>query len=324
MDKRIKLSIIAPVYGVEKYIREYLGSLYNQDISEDEYEVILVNDCSKDNSEQIIKEFASTHNNLRLINHKVNKGVNAARNTGYEVAVGKYIWFNDPDDYIAPNCLGHIISTCEKYDLDCYHWAICETTGRVKYQTEDTEITTGINHMLKYCEITFPWNRVYKKSILDNHSIHFIEKDGHDVLHTIEATSVCQRMKDSSNCFYFYRSSNPTSKTNTNPHTAKRQMDYVYILGADVIELANKLAPEIRDFVQSMGIWRFNKYTRRLLKMPISEVIRFYKDFNKDQHLKATVLQYCNRINMALLKNPRLVIIINPFYRLLSLIRHRQ
>ncbi len=126
----ILLSIVAPVYGVERYLREYLDSLYKQDIPEERYEVILVNDCSPDKCADIIREYSKIHPNIRLLNHEVNKKDNAARNTGYRAAIGKYIWFNDPDDIIVANSFKHIIETCEKYNLDSYHWSIKNTQGK--------------------------------------------------------------------------------------------------------------------------------------------------------------------------------------------------
>ena len=88
----IRLSIIIPFYNVEKYIAECLDSVYNQDISEEEYEVICVNDASPDNSRNIVLEYQKKHSNLTLVEHEVNKKLGAARNTGRKIARGKYIW----------------------------------------------------------------------------------------------------------------------------------------------------------------------------------------------------------------------------------------
>ena len=84
-----RLSIIMPFYGVERYIRQCLESVYQQDIPESEFEVICVNDCTPDHSEEIVLEFQQRHNNLVLIRHEVNKKLGAARNTGLKAASGK-------------------------------------------------------------------------------------------------------------------------------------------------------------------------------------------------------------------------------------------
>ena len=106
----IKLSFIVPFYNVEKYIGACLDSLYAQDIPEEEYEVICVDDCSPDNSKSIVKEYQKQHANLVLIEHPSNKGLGAARNTGIRAARGQYLWFIDSDDMVCSNVLSEIFS----------------------------------------------------------------------------------------------------------------------------------------------------------------------------------------------------------------------
>lgn len=93
------LSIIIPVYNVERYIRDTLDSIYNQKFDENEFEVICVNDGTPDNSMQIVNEFALIHPNLYIINQE-NQGLSCARNRGLEQAKGEYVWFVDSDDTI--------------------------------------------------------------------------------------------------------------------------------------------------------------------------------------------------------------------------------
>ena len=108
------LSIIVPVYNMEKYLRDCLDSLLMQDLSEDEYEIICVDDGSKDSSPAILDEYAENHSNIRVI-HKQNGGVSSARNVGIEAAKGDYLWFVDSDDCIAFNCLGVLKSILSEY-----------------------------------------------------------------------------------------------------------------------------------------------------------------------------------------------------------------
>lgn len=98
------LSIILPIYNVENFLPECLDSLYKQDISESEYEVICVNDGSPDSCESILKAYSAKHGNMVIINQE-NAGVSAARNAGIKAAKGDYIWFVDPDDVVVPNYL---------------------------------------------------------------------------------------------------------------------------------------------------------------------------------------------------------------------------
>ena len=94
-----KLSIILPVYNVEKFLPDCLDSIYNQDIAEDEFEIIAVIDGSPDNSKAVLLNYSKIHKNITLIEQE-NSGVSVARNNGLRNATGKYIWFIDPDDLI--------------------------------------------------------------------------------------------------------------------------------------------------------------------------------------------------------------------------------
>lgn len=119
----MKLSIIVPVYNVENYLRKCVDSLLAQDISD--YEMILVDDGSTDNSGAICDNYASpvTGNPspvtplIRVI-HQPNGGLSAARNSGIKVAQGEYIMFVDSDDYIEPNLLGALVKRMDEEHLD--------------------------------------------------------------------------------------------------------------------------------------------------------------------------------------------------------------
>lgn len=128
----IVLSIVVPIYGVEKYIGKFLQSLVPN--LSPEIEVILVDDGSKDNCAAIIDEFAKAHNNIEVI-HKVNGGVSSARNAGIEKATGEYITFLDPDDYIAGNYASILLEAVKKYDSPdflIYDYYRVEYDGEVK------------------------------------------------------------------------------------------------------------------------------------------------------------------------------------------------
>ena len=110
MISSYKLSLIIPMYNVELYIEKCLNSCINQDLSADEYEIIIVNDGSKDNSLSIAESIAQKHNNVRIIT-QTNGGLSSARNTGLINSRGEYIWFIDSDDWIEPNVLKELYTT---------------------------------------------------------------------------------------------------------------------------------------------------------------------------------------------------------------------
>ena len=113
----MKLSVIVPIYKVEKYLRKCVDSILNQDLPSDEYEVILVDDGSPDNCGAIADEYASGYANVRAV-HQGNGGLSVARNNGLEVACGEYIEFVDSDDYLEPNVLGSLVEKMDSDGLD--------------------------------------------------------------------------------------------------------------------------------------------------------------------------------------------------------------
>lgn len=134
----MKLSIIIPVFNVEKYIEKCLLSCINQDISRNEYEIIIVNDGSPDNSLEIAERIANGYSNIRIISQE-NQGLSAARNTGLKSAQGEYVWFIDSDDYIEEDCLGRIVSALTN-NLDIF-----QLQYRLVYENDTPSIVP------KYC-----------------------------------------------------------------------------------------------------------------------------------------------------------------------------
>lgn len=110
----IKLSLIVPVYGVEKYIHKFLISLSKNLI--DGVEAILVDDGSRDNCGAIIDDYQAKYPKFVKVIHKENGGVSTARNAGVAIAKGEYIIFTDPDDYLADSYVKDILAAIEEYN----------------------------------------------------------------------------------------------------------------------------------------------------------------------------------------------------------------
>ena len=138
--KKIMLSVIIPVYNVEKYLRKCVDSILLQDFAN--MEVILVDDGSPDNSGAICDEYAEKDARVKVI-HKENGGVSSARNTGLDVAQGKYIAFVDSDDYLLPNSFQPNVEYMENHpDIDLLQFPISydervEYVKRYKQQKEE-------------------------------------------------------------------------------------------------------------------------------------------------------------------------------------------
>ena len=116
-NTKMKLSIIVPVYNVGDYLAKCLDSLLAQDLSHSEYEVIVVNDGSTDNSGSIAQKYADKYANITLIN-QTNQGLSEARNAGLTNAKGEYIQFVDSDDYLEENVLGGLMRQVQEEKLD--------------------------------------------------------------------------------------------------------------------------------------------------------------------------------------------------------------
>lgn len=121
----IILSIIIPVYNVEKYVRKTLESIFESSFPKSEMEVIVVNDGTKDNSMSIVNEFAAKFDNLKIINQE-NQGLSVARNTGLKTARGKYVWFVDSDDWVEYDSLPFLLKHLEHSDKDVLMFKIRE------------------------------------------------------------------------------------------------------------------------------------------------------------------------------------------------------
>lgn len=119
------LSIIIPVYNVEKYIRKTLDSIFQQEFDQNQVEVIIVNDGTPDGSMKIVEEFASCHRCIRILQQE-NQGLSAARNTGLSAATGDYVWFVDSDDWIEDGFLGKCQSLLQERDDDVLLFRIRE------------------------------------------------------------------------------------------------------------------------------------------------------------------------------------------------------
>lgn len=143
----MKISVIVPVYNVEKYLEHCISSICRQNVSSSECEVILVNDGSTDGSKAIAERLSQEYSNMRLINQN-NQGLSAARNAGISVASGDYVWCIDSDDEIK-DCLAEIISDIERIGRpDMYGVVIDEVDkegNHLKYQCDQPTLPHNVS-----------------------------------------------------------------------------------------------------------------------------------------------------------------------------------
>lgn len=177
------ISIIVPVYNAEHTLAQCLGSLLCQDY--EQYEVIVVDDGSTDESSAICDEYSQKDNHVRVI-HKRNGGVSSARNAGLEVAHGEFVTFVDADDWVEPNYCATIAA---KMDADLMFfaeiWHYPDGALRV-FDAGDAEIRDNkekINEKLFYLRknpdnheyFGFTWNKVFRLDIISKYKVRFEE-----------------------------------------------------------------------------------------------------------------------------------------------------
>ena len=147
----MKVSIIVPVYNLEKYLVRCLDSLLNQDLNETEYEIICINDGSTDDSWELLLEYQSKFSNIILVN-QINKGVSVARNAGLNIAKGKYILFVDGDDSLYPNVLGALYENALSNNLDLLYLQIDyynegdSFIGTFHFDCNEDEVLSGFEY----------------------------------------------------------------------------------------------------------------------------------------------------------------------------------
>lgn len=176
----LRLSIIVPVYNVEQYIKKCLISCLDQDLDKSEYEIIVVDDGSKDKSAEIVKDIAQNTSNIILI-HQKNGGLSSARNTGLAMAKGEYVWFVDSDDWIKSNCLKYLTNTVCKNDLDVlcfgvdYYHTPTHIDSSMSPTTQDGVVMSGEDFITKVHMIPAAWVALYRRKFLICNNLRFLE-----------------------------------------------------------------------------------------------------------------------------------------------------
>lgn len=178
-----KISVILPVYNVEKYIDQCLKSIADQ--SYDDIEVIVVDDCGSDRSMTIVKKFIDNYSGskiFRIITHPQNKGLSAGRNTGIKNALGEFLFFIDSDDWLEKDNALELI-----YNAQCIHDAtltmansrmIDDTTGKI-YKVVDSDYVNDYskndNANQEYKIGGTAWNKLIKREFVIEHELYFDE-----------------------------------------------------------------------------------------------------------------------------------------------------
>ena len=168
----MKISVIIPAYNQGKYLVRAIESVINQNIKE--YEIIIVNDGSTDNTGEICEEYAKKYDRIKYIKQE-NKGLGGARNTGLNSAIGEYILFLDSDDAFVPNCFAglYLFAKSKNADIVYFDEIIADSNLNKQYIARTySEMNVEIDKIkaLKQCmNPAHVWSRMYKRSTISSY-----------------------------------------------------------------------------------------------------------------------------------------------------------
>lgn len=218
-----KISVIIPVYNVEKYLAQCIESIINQTLKD--IEIICINDGSTDLSKDILLKYKKQDERIIIID-KANGGYGSACNTGLRLARGKYISIIESDDFIDKNMFEDLYNIAIKYKTDIVKSAYYEykdntnTASKINW-SKDYKMPQGV---FKICDCTqliyfHPsiWSCIYKKSFLDKNKIRFIEAKGAgwvDNPFQIQTLCLAKKIFYTDKAYYYYRLTNPNSSSN--------------------------------------------------------------------------------------------------------------
>ncbi len=307
----LKLSFILPCYNVAPYIGRCIESIEAQDIPQMEYEVICVDDCSKDNTVEVIKEYQKRYPNIRLICHTENKTAGGARNTGIDAAQGEYIWCVDPDDSIRSKVIGVLISKAEMMNLDIllFNLSMKKENGQ---QTKESIIHkshnrtfTGKEYIEQQCAPRYIYNVafhtccLYKREFLNSKSIRYPEiRAAQDVVFVWSSMFNAQRVsaKDTV-CYNVIR--RPNSTTGSKGCMAARAILSQSLLFAYEIHALRDKNKDLGTIVtnsinQAIG-YALNTDSRNILYTTKQNQKEFYKSLQQNKEKINVLHSYMNR-----------------------------
>lgn len=223
------ISVIVPVYNVERYINQCIDSIINQTYRN--LEIILIDDGSVDKSGEICDRYEKYDSRIKVI-HQLNAGVGAARNKGIEVANGEYIAFVDGDDYIDATMYEELATAIEdapivfcrfkheyqhktQYYYEEYLLSLIDRPFDYKYYTDEN--STHVEGDYLYCSRVFGsvWRSLFRRKIINDNNISFSTKlkIAEDRLFLLEYVKYCEKAVVIDTYLYHYRMSNESSAT---------------------------------------------------------------------------------------------------------------
>lgn len=272
------LSIIIPVYNVELYIEKCINSVLNQSQNKIEYEVIIVDDGSPDDSIKIITPLVRDLSNVKIIRQK-NKGVSEARNVGLRAAIGKYVWFIDSDDWIDSNSF-ITLEKLLKMDFDGIAIECTDVLGDRKVRRfnrvkKANQVMTGlaiIRHQLFSCVVT---HTIYNKAFLLENKLYQMRGVYH------EDTEFSPRAYHKAEQIYILNKS--LYYVTQNPHSITRSFNPKKSF--DLIKVAKSLDSFTRANVKTLDAVHYHRIISSALNSSLMNTVLMDKS-DRDRYSK--------------------------------------
>lgn len=185
MSQKPFISVVMPIYNVEKHLRQAIDSVLTQSFQN--FELILVDDCSPDKCSDICDEYVLKFENVSVVHHEMNKGLSEARNTGMSIAKGRYIWFMDSDDYVDLNLFQQIYDSVQKNPAEVIVFGLIEEyfdqdnvlhhTQKIcpkeRYLVNKEEVRSEIIDLEMQTLYGYAWNKFYLLEYLKKINLRF-------------------------------------------------------------------------------------------------------------------------------------------------------
>ena len=294
------LSIIIPVYNGAKHITNCLNSIWAQELCADDYEVICVDDCSTDNTVEVLNKISKGNKNLRVIKNKANRRAGGSRNHGVLEAKGEYIVFIDSDDYFHKNALLHVIAVLKK-DQNDTDIILCdfarEKVGVVNnnptHNWHNKNLMSGRDFMLSNGLPFGPCQYIYKRSLMVDNNVFFEENvSAEDVDWTHKLALKATRMQYQPILLSHYVLYNKGSQT-ADEYKNIRLIEERMFAGLRLKDLASlyKHDNEVSNHINNIAVTFFDK---ALLFM----MVKYYKAKTKSQIINKYIPKekYGNRL----------------------------
>lgn len=329
----MRLSVIVPVYNVERFLRQCLDSVLNQTV--EDFEVICIDDGSTDSSPSILREYEEKHANLRVIRQE-NHGLGYARNVGLEQATGTYVAFVDSDDFVAPEMFANMIAAMEQTSAEV-------AISNPYLYDHNTRGITPYRDMLQFYRLSLlggfsprehpdvfsflgAWDKVYQRSFLMKNNIRFpVHRIYEDAPFSYEALALAKTVTVVKECYYFYRKNAGGAITDRERRTDSFKLDFLcnireiqsFLKEHDLYEQVEEpfIAYVLRDglfhhsYIRSPRIFnRFFREMRKILKEANEQTVRgigvrrlrwYYRAVSRNHYLECRlilfVIRHCPR-----------------------------